>query len=734
MKRLVVVLFMGAMILLPSCSKDKPTSPKGDDYKLIESGTIGSGGGTFGNEDFSLTVPPGAFSADAQLELYVSSDDQPYDEYGVSNTFRLEGLPVDYSQPLEVRVKYRGTLSEESFVVVGEKVLYVDTGEEDLLFSHYPATDSSGYLVGQLPSPDDGSWSSPGGHSLYAAHTDPGEDVILFFLGVTDFKRGITRPGGHFIIDYPRMYHDVVVKIGTYLEAAYDTCLAMGFSYPAAKKWPQHVLVRVLHHTYWHARFHPFHYQYHPQHLPILSSHAEKIEFNGRLVLEGELPGLRLAAGRTFFGLALYMHHSQYPMIKGMHELKEEWLNWAVMLWAEEKFTDTPNHVPERFERYDDFKMSPFQGMHFDQVGYSGTRNPRFHGWGMSPVVWYLTDRFGEQILVSIYQDISAGKHPVEAIIDAIDVYPNQWWPEFFRRYVSGEIYGVGSDLFTRSDNIMDTFNTRTTTSETFPAYYRDLSVQIYRVALDTTGMARDAKLRFKLSHPGIAADDLKVILFKLRSGTLEYFTQGEGLLIPNVKDLASQGYDLLVVAVNSSFHLPDYTELSTITLEIGFEEQEHDYNRCSVYVNVIGHGENSDGDTWENVCSSEWHARGSYSDNTFTGNLIPEFHGSAAIGGVFATVDPAAQKISDLEASFSVTSFGITYTENLDAEDIPQWGPIEGLPGIEYRVDGPETESYITYLEDRVVYTGGWWSGVINEFHCDQSSYVVVQLYYVDE
>jgi len=729
MKNNVTILLIIMLAFLLSCSKDKPSSPSGPDYKLVESATVGPAGGTFGNEDFSLVVPAGAFSSDADLKLYETSEEQPYDEYGVSNTFRLEGLPADYSQSLEVRIKYRGTLTEESFVAAGEKVLYGDAGEEGFLFSHYPAADSLGYLVSQLPSPEDASGSFSGGHSLYGSHINAVDATTLHLVGVTDHRRGITRPGGHFIIDYPNTYHDVVIQIGAYLEDAYDSCLAVGFSYPAIKKWPQSVLVRVLHHTGFHARFCP----YHLQDIHMFRSQMEKIEFNGRLVLVGELPNLRLAAGRTFFALALYMHHPQYPKVKVMRQLKEEWLNYAVMLWAEQKFTDTPNHVPDDFQRFDDHKMEPFRGMHHE-FGTGEILGTYTHGWGMSPVVWYLTDRFGEQILVTTYQDISAGKHPVDAIIDAIDEYPNQWWPEFFRRYVGGEIYGVGSDIFTHSNNIIDTFNTRTTTSESFPGYYQDLSAKIYRVDLDTTGMASDARLSFQLSHPEIDADDLKVILFTMKDGALNYFTQGEGVLVPNVKDLAEQGYDLLVVAVNSSFRSPDYTRLSTITLEIGFEEQEHDYNRCSVYANVIGHSENSDGDTWEGETLNEWHARGSYSDNTFTGSLISEIHGSAAIGGISATVDPAAQKISDLGASFSVTSFGITYTENLDAEDIPLYGPLEGFPGLEYEARGPSTEDYITYFEDRVVYTGGWWSGIINEYHCDNGSYLTVQLYHVDE
>jgi len=199
MKNNVTILLIIMLAFLLSCSKDKPSSPSGPDYKLVESATVGPAGGTFGNEDFSLVVPAGAFSSDADLKLYETSEEQPYDEYGVSNTFRLEGLPADYSQSLEVRIKYRGTLTEESFVAAGEKVLYGDAGEEGFLFSHYPAADSLGYLVSQLPSPEDASGSFSGGHSLYGSHINAVDATTLHLGGASDRpQKGHHQAGGTF--------------------------------------------------------------------------------------------------------------------------------------------------------------------------------------------------------------------------------------------------------------------------------------------------------------------------------------------------------------------------------------------------------------------------------------------------------------------------------------------------------------------------------------------------------
>ena len=124
MKMLYVMFLVLSLILVIGCSEDSTTAPEDDGtYTLEGTETIGSTGGTIEVEDFSLAIPAGAFDGDCTVELYASSDDQPFGDSQVTRAFRLEGLPDEFSQPLRVCIRYEGTLTEESFVARGGAVL-----------------------------------------------------------------------------------------------------------------------------------------------------------------------------------------------------------------------------------------------------------------------------------------------------------------------------------------------------------------------------------------------------------------------------------------------------------------------------------------------------------------------------------------------------------------------------------------------------------------------------------
>ena len=62
------------------CSEDSTTGPEDEgNYTLEDTQTIGLGGGIIEAEDFSLTIPAGAFDGDQHLELYASTEDQPFE-------------------------------------------------------------------------------------------------------------------------------------------------------------------------------------------------------------------------------------------------------------------------------------------------------------------------------------------------------------------------------------------------------------------------------------------------------------------------------------------------------------------------------------------------------------------------------------------------------------------------------------------------------------------------------
>ena len=152
MRQVFHLFMLISLVLVIGCSEDSTTGPENDGaYTLEATGTLCSSGGIIEIEDFTLSVPAGAFDGDQQLELYASTEDPPFGEDGVSRTFMINGLPDEYHEPLDLSIKYEGTLSDLSFVAIGEEYFGQGVGEVEIRYGMFPAADSSGSLVCVLP-------------------------------------------------------------------------------------------------------------------------------------------------------------------------------------------------------------------------------------------------------------------------------------------------------------------------------------------------------------------------------------------------------------------------------------------------------------------------------------------------------------------------------------------------------------------------------------------------------
>jgi hypothetical protein len=721
MKHMPVLLIAALLTCLLSCSEDKPTSPGGPDYDLVASETIGPAGGMLEDEDFTLTVPPGAFGEEAQLKLYASADDQPFEAYQITGSYRLEGVPAHYALPLEMRVRYRGTLSNPAHLAAGTEGTAYGSGESIFSYQFYPAADSAGYLVARLPVPEAGRSLRRAG-SLARGHGAGFQGYLLIMvLGLRDYFYHFTS-GGHFMIWYPIDRALLIDDLAGYLEAAYDTCAAMGFRPDEAKRWPQevHILPHGLKSAAEYAEFVPI--------LPDEGVCLEAFYLNNDNFDDWHLDEIRMSAGREVVDLMLFTYDPVYPRASPHVIPNQEWLDCAVERWSEAKFTDTPGHVPADFRSHE---MEPFAGMEI-QEDMSGEQE---HGQGMSALIEYLTapDRFGDRVLAPIYQRISNSEIPGRAIVEHIDEYPNVWWPEFFRRYVGGQIYGVRSGVFTAYDHTAGDFQTSQDTARTFHGTYRDLSAKLYMVELDNQNLPEAAELVFRAGSDDVDDDDLQVIVFTVKDDALEFFEQGLEVTVGNVKGLTQDGYDLLAVVVNSSFEEWLFEDQSEIDLEIRLKEA--DFNYCWIYGAVTGHWQNSQGESYESWYSNEWTARGSFQNNTFTGSPIPEIDGDLCTGFVEVVVDPITRQVTSFTAEYFTPSFmnDMWWTRNIAGGNVPYHGDLEwaGLMGDEYVCEGSGTSGCISAFEYMWEQDDGWWQG-FEAFHCEEDSRLEIRLYAV--
>ena len=121
--------------------------------KILQSATIGPGGGKLETEDFSLIVPEEAFDETVTLKLGIDRDTVSFENETCSKLFRVDGLPEFYFKDLSLKIKLHTQSNDSiSFAVGGIDTIFF-TEEEFINYDYYSAIDSSGYAVVNLPSP-----------------------------------------------------------------------------------------------------------------------------------------------------------------------------------------------------------------------------------------------------------------------------------------------------------------------------------------------------------------------------------------------------------------------------------------------------------------------------------------------------------------------------------------------------------------------------------------------------
>jgi hypothetical protein len=548
MKKSTLVWLLGILLLVTSCSK-KSTNPEEkppEDYTLQASQTISSEGGTLSIDDFSLKVPAGAFSSDAELKLYASSDDRPFGDNCVTRAFLLEGLPDEFSQPLHLCIKYQDTLSYESFIAIGEEVVGSISGLSigyDLL----SATDSSSYLVCDIPVPEVVSRLSGGDRSENHTALKPCGSDFWSCIGVSGYS---THDTTHFKIEYPKDqgFEAPAQNLGSYLEAAYDTLKKMGYQHVVWRKSPVKVKIRDLKDDNLWGEFV----------FDIRKNKEENfLRFNSTKMIDDEK--IKVTAGHEFFHLVqnLYDPRNNAEIDK---DNKYEWLDEATAVWSEEMYSSDPgNYVSGVFgENF----MEPFYGMQVCPPPEGQTGKPDVHGYGMAAVIKYLTQQDGDSLVLKIYNRVKQLEHPAMALIKSVKNPPEVWWPDFFREYVSGNIYSQKPADFWYTMRNQWTIKKDTDTLLTRPNQeYHDLSAKLWRINLQYPNMPRSARLRC-----AVTGTDLRpvILVFKYTNAgdlvPLDY--DADSVIVPGLRTLKDEGSHLLIVPINSKYHDPYSTAL----------------------------------------------------------------------------------------------------------------------------------------------------------------------------
>lgn len=611
--------------------RDKVSPP--DEETPLASAEVGPAGGSLETSDFRLTVPAGAFAAPADLVLFAGREDTALPS--ASGAFRLEGIPASYTQPLEVSVRLAApglALPSEAAYLVAIEENFAHLPSSSVKLHHLiAATVENGFLIGNLPATDE---------DIPAGVAPGGEDTQSIEISAAAGVNEHTSAEGHIRIRFANAVDgEGAQRLATYLEEAYTRYLALGFSYSARDRWPLEITI---------ANLDAEKFGYYEN--SAWGHNSGAMEFN-RLHLEDQAE-MRVTAGHEFFHLVHSFYDSRNRYSRAKSEPPHSWLNEAAGVWAEQFFTDVPDYVSTiRTGR----ELTPFLGMHAGQSIEGGI----LHGYGMSALVRWYVDRFGTDALRNAYDRILAGSDPVRALELASGDSVVNWWDEFLRSYVLGEVYHVAPATFAGARDLLWNVASEADSVLNYSTTSADLSAKLLRVRLARTDFTEGARLT--LSVDGVLP---RATVFRLKGAEIEYLSDGTtSFTTPGLRNLVGDGWDLLLLVSNSRNRSP-YTEETAIRLHGKIEEPAElpTFSRIVAIVTVNETREVRLGDGSTKTERVENSIRTAIADGTGTGLTfeLPVYQRYELGGGSYGEVTGAISVVLG-ENGDAITSLRIT-------------------------------------------------------------------------
>lgn len=556
------LLLLLSIFLFQTCSDDNsPTEPESS--PALAEATIGSGGGTLKTDDFELIVPVGAFPIDTKLILSLVENESSRLDNIVSKEFMIEGLPRSFLQPITIKLKYSSELTDSSYIAIGKNVWVSSLNEETISYHLLPAMDSSGFITTQI-APTDGNNSFLGKSTQDKIVTD---GVNIYAVSGKDYLSNEK----HFKIFYNSSLNESNVKnIAAYLETAYTKFQALGFQYDRRTVWPIEVNLEQglktndgkttygLYATVFWSIYNIFN-----------SYNAGYLRLNADFITDTE--EMKSTIGHEFFHLVQGLYDTRSIYDKRSGPSKNYWIDEASAVWAEGLFSSDPKYVSGVF--------ATSANMVLYGSNDSGGDYANFYGYGMSSFMKYISVKFGNGVIVKIYNEIFKGHYSFSAIDSAIPKPTSSFWDEFIQQYLTYSIYKLEPQWLTleaASAGRSFTIKEDTDTVKIYSENFNDLSARIYSVrtvASSLKSIDENSQLVFETEGNMIG----NIELFKENKEESVFLKQGENsVTLDNFRSITDAGYVIIAAVTNSRLVAP-YKETSSGELVIKVINKEVD-------------------------------------------------------------------------------------------------------------------------------------------------------------
>lgn len=714
----LILLFL----FINSCKDAEPTAPRDtpQDQPLAEK-NIGPEGGILETEDFKLEISAGTLTEEAKLKLYPDKDENPYPDNSLTKRYLIEGFPSDYKNPIRIKIKYSGSLGKSNYITFGEKVFIPSMAKEDFADKFIPATDSAGFLKATIPYPDKEAQFL----KIYNAEQNKGWTIK--FGGIFS-NTEVTTPQEHFkmiwLASGPANIEGMR-SVGEYLEKSYSKFLEpdLGFSYENRTNWPVDVSIKKLETTV-NAFYTP----------SLRGRNYGNISINSDYFLN---PSVKYTCIHEYFHLVQDLYDPRpAPLHASIFNFQHYWVMEAASSWSELLFSDDPNYLPSGLPANN---IAPFNGF---QRGAEGSfEKARDHGYGMSCAIIYLAGRYGKGVVKKIFDNIKAGKHPIDAIRISAES-PQLWLEDFFKDYLTNSRWN-NSQLLSVPYGTIKTI-TPLTTDVSFNEDYPDLSARYYRFSLSGS-FNETSELVFTLKNGTAIDNDLTILKKRPNENALILdYSLDPKISVSKIADLAKDGYDIICIVTNSKSNSP-YTSVTPMTLEVKLESIANivkKYKKGYIDLHIKGYY------IWNGVEDS--HTLHYY--NTYTGDQSGSFINDSTFSSswYYKRIDdyPVAgtevTQSGTIEVIFSQKFDKIILYTETNFVNWPGWYTthegviVKNIPFYEtnyYNSDtyllksGAETCGYLVSRNHQHVWYDGS-SVTFSRNECDEDSYIKITLY----
>ena len=545
-----ILLIISFIIFTLSCSDD-PSSPQNGGETPLATKSIGPEGGVLEADGISIEIPSGTFDNNYEISVSSITDDNSFDGNTISSSYNLKGLPENLNKRIRLAVNYLGELNEETYLAVGSGYLDNISNEESVFYNIFPGIDSSGYIVAYLEN----------NLSLQLPKKSETNDDTEKIIKIINSLRTVSSE--HFKITFPTILSTEIIQVGTNLEEAFSTVIDdLGLFNYTDQSDKISVLISKQSEG---VKLNLWKLLWDPNSTPDYA-----LNINYELVSSKNFQSIKYNFGIQLIDLWMAIKMKALQS-KNWGSSSYQWLKSAILTWSEELFTDESTFESPYNFKYN--QMAPFEGLALGAGQFWDTQNK--HGHGMASLIKYLDKNYlGNQIVKKTFSTIDNDIAPDLALYKNVDEFLTVWFPDFFKEYLSGNIYELSDDYFYTNAHHSWSINTENDTLKDFNSTevgkYPDLSAKLFRIDLNYSGFDETQNLLLSMKGP-VTEDGLSLVVFGIQNGeTIHLETaHAQGIEIPNLKDYYDNNMRQFLVCLVNSLGVPPYEGSSDIDLSI---------------------------------------------------------------------------------------------------------------------------------------------------------------------